>query len=110
LRYGTDVTTGFARRREAPMHGIIRRCGNVRPKVRHTGDRAFDRSVHHSQDITTHITHAHDQTLGNVLGARDEPRAHTFCRLNSAFEHVTDYGDRLTDHVARRLYSRLYRK
>jgi len=104
LRCCTDIATGLARRHDDPTHGIIRHCGNIRPKVRRTGDRTFDRSVRYYQDITTHITHANDQDLGNIPGARNEPRAYTFCGLNSAFDHVTDYGDRLTDHAARRLY------
>jgi hypothetical protein len=100
LRCYTDVAAGLARRLNDPAHGIIRHGG----KVRRTGDRTFDRSVRHCQGITTHIAHAHDQSLGNIPGARNEPRAHTFCRVNSAFDHVTDYGDRLIDHAARRLY------
>src|SRR5262249_31010050 len=76
------------------------------PKLHHTGDGAFDRSMPHGERLTPHLTYPQDQAVGQRLGTRHKPRAHPCCGLPRTFDHVTDHGDRLPGPAARRLDGR----
>jgi hypothetical protein len=109
VRGCTDVATGLTRRLNDPAHGLRCHGGTVRPTVHRPGDCPLHRSVRHGQEIPTHVTHIYDEALGSRRGTRHTPHAHIVCRLQSACDHVTPHGDRLTDHTARCLDGRGHR-